>query len=47
MVADSFHHKVEEGIRKRRYLYDYNDYIQVINLCENAIEKSSFEKTTL
>ena len=40
MAVDSFHHQVEEGIRKRRYLYDFNDYIQVVNLCGNAIEMS-------
>ena len=40
MAADNFHHQVEEGIRKRRYLYDFNDYIQVANLCGNAIEMS-------
>ena len=38
MAADSFYHQVKEGISKRRYLYDFNDYIQVVNLCGNAIE---------
>ena len=38
MAADSSHHQAEEGIRKRHYLYDFNDYIQVDNLCGNAIE---------
>ena len=40
IAADSFQHQVEEGIRKRCYLYDFNDYIQVVNLCGNAIEMS-------
>ena len=40
MAADSFHHQVEEGNCKRRFLYDFNNYIQVVNLCGNAIEKS-------
>ena len=40
VAADSFHHQVEESISKRRYLYDFNDYIQVVNLCGNAIEMS-------
>ena len=38
MAGDSFHRQVEEGIRKRRYLYDFNDYIKVVNLSGNAIE---------
>ena len=40
MAADSFHHQVEEGIPKRRYLYDLNNFVQAINLCEDAIEMS-------
>ena len=40
MAADSFHHQAEEGIRKRHYLYDFNDYIQVDNLCGNAVKMS-------
>ena len=40
VAADSFHHQVEESISKRRYLYDFNDYIQVVNFCGNAIEMS-------
>ena len=40
MAADSFHHQVEKGIRNRRYLYDFKDYIQVVNLCGNAIKMS-------
>ena len=38
MAADTFHHQVKEGISKHRYLYDFNDYIQVVSLCRNAIE---------
>ena len=38
MAADSFQHQVEEGIQKRCYLYDFNDYIQVVNLCGNQLK---------
>ena len=40
MAADSFYHQLKEGILKRRYLYEFNDYIKVVNLCGNAMEMS-------
>ena len=33
MAANSFYHQVEEDIRKRRYLYDFNNYVKAVNLC--------------
>ena len=33
MAANSFYHQVEEGIRKRCYLHDFNNYVQAVNLC--------------
>ena len=38
MVADNFQPQVEDGICKHRYLYHFNDYLQAVNLCEDAIE---------
>ena len=40
MVADNFQPQVEDGIRKQRYLYHFNGYLQAVNLCEDAIEMS-------
>ena len=38
MAVDSFHLQVEEGIRKSHHLYDFDDYVQAVNLCGDATE---------
>ena len=37
MTVDSFHRQIEKSIRKRCYLYDFNDYAQVVNLCGDSM----------
>ena len=37
MSADSFHHQVEDKIRRKKYLYDFNDYIHCLTSAGNAL----------
>ena len=38
MSVDSFHHLVEEHIRKKKYLYDFNDYVDCVEKSGIAIK---------
>ena len=40
IASDSLHHQVEVGICKHRYLFDFNNYVQTVNYCRDAIEMS-------
>ena len=31
MSADSFHHQVEDKIRRKKYLYDFNDHVDCVD----------------
>ena len=30
MAADSFHHQVEEAIKQRKYLYNFDDFVSAV-----------------
>ena len=35
--ADSFHHQVEDKIRRKKYLYDFNDYVDCVDSAGKAL----------
>ena len=37
MAADSFHHQIEDKIRSKKFVYDYEDFADVIRSKGNAI----------
>ena len=37
MSADSFHHQVEDKIRRKKYLYDFNDYVDCVDSAGKAL----------
>ena len=37
MFADSFHHQVEDKMRRKKYLYDFNDYVDSIDSAGKAL----------
>ena len=41
MSADSFHHQIEENIRRKKKLYDFNDYVECVEKGGMAIEMKS------
>ena len=40
-AADSFHSSVETGMKGKGKLYDFNDFVEVINLYGIAVETNS------
>ena len=37
MSADSFHHQVEDKIRRKKYPHDFNDYVDCIDSAGKAL----------
>ena len=37
MSVDSFHHQVEDKIRRKKYLYDFNDYVDCVDSAGKAL----------
>ena len=36
MLADSFHHKVEQGMKKKKQVADFQDFVDLVNTCRKS-----------